>query len=346
MKKLRTILTCGTFILSFFFLGVFFPSAAVAKDKVIELKYATLQVPFGPSFEMFKEWAAEFEKRTNGRAKITLYFSGSLVKGKEIRKAVLKGLCDIGYMNIGLDPSAYRLNSVMELPFMGFKDSKAARRIWLEIIEKFPEMKKEFKGTKVLWQNIFMPHMIHTTKKEIRVPGDIKGEKIAGMGMNLKILDALGASPVSLMPTEAYLGLERGVADGVMAAHFPMLMLRLTGLLNYHNNTVLNYNTGFVIASNRSWKRLPPDIQKILVEMSPEYCDREWAISMGLEEKGQKAAEKMGHTFTTNTPEEIMLWEQAAKPYQEKWIAGNESKGKPGRAVFEEVKRLAAEYRN
>lgn len=337
MKKLLMNLTGIMVIAGFVLFSV--PIPANAADKVIELKFASQQPPLGPGFNMFKDWAAEFEKRTNGRAKITLYFAQALAKGKEIRKAVLKGIADIGYMNIGLDASAYRLNSIVELPFM-WPDEKTAKKVWKDLIEKFPEMKKEYKGTRILWQNVFLPHTLHSSKKEIRMPGDLAGMKISAMGTNLKILEVLGASPITLMPADAYMGLERGVADGAMAPYFPMLMLRLTKLLPFHNDTVLNYNTGFVIMSERTIKKLPPDIVNILMELSPKYSEKEFVIELGMEKMGRDAAMKMNHTFTANTPEEVALWKKAARPYHDKWISSNEDRGMPAKAIYDAAQDL------
>jgi hypothetical protein len=46
----------------------------------------------------------------------------------------------------------------------------------------------------------------------------------------------------------------------------------------------------------------------------------------------------------TPTPEEMQLWRQAVKPVHQKWIADNEAKGLPAKAIYQEAKRLIKEY--
>lgn len=346
MKRLITVLTSILF-LAVLFVATNVNMANAAEDKVINLKYATDVVPFGKAWQNVKNWAKEAETLTNGRMKIALFPLGQLVKGDQIRKSTLRGLADIGALNIGLDLSAYRLNSVMELPFTGFANEKTATRIWKEIVEKFPEAKAEFKGTKILWQTVQLPHYIHSTKKPVKIPDDLKGVKVSAMGLNLKVLDALGASPISLMPQEAYLGLERGVAEGAMAPYLPMEMLRLVKLLHYHNMTVLNYNTFFAIMNLKKWNSLPDDIRKIFGKLCEEHGKKALEIDIVLEQKSLERTKKMeGHKFIENTPAEIAMWEELAKPYNEKWVTDNEKRGLPARKVYNEVRRLAKEYKD
>jgi len=44
------------------------------------------------------------------------------------------------------------------------------------------------------------------------------------------------------------------------------------------------------------------------------------------------------------TPEEMELWHAAARPVNEKWVTDMESKGLPGRKVYNEARRLAKKY--
>ena len=88
---------------------------------------------------------------------------------------------------------------------------------------------------------------------------------------------------------------------------------------------------------------LQGDSVKVTVPM-PKPADMQPALNVGLIEKGRAEAEKMGHTIVKLTPEERELWVQASAPIRDKWIAEHEAKGLPGKAIYEEAKRLISKY--
>jgi TRAP-type C4-dicarboxylate transport system substrate-binding protein len=230
------------------------------------------------------------------------------------------------------------------LPVLGIPDRDVGTRIWGDLIEKFSELRDEFKGMKVLAFRVDLPHMVHGVKKPIRVPADIKRLKIASFGIGAKILETMGASPVMLMPGDVYMGLERGVAEGGYSTYFTAQMLRILDLLPYHNTTILNWFGTTILMNLKKWNNLSSDIQKVLDEESAKFFVNQNNLSKEYEEKARMIAVKKGHTFIDNTPEEVDLWHEAVRPYQEIWINENEAKGLPARTVYEETRKLVKKY--
>lgn len=342
MKKLILVLGLAGFAVSLFLsLGCY---SSVAADKnVIELKFST-DMPFLQPDYPWAIWANEIEKRTNGRAKILFFLGSTLAKPKETMRALKRGMVDIGGLNIENDLAAFRLNSIMTLPAIGWPDEVVASKIHYEIIDKFPEVKAEFNGVKLLWQVIMVGHSIHSTKKPIRIPDDIKGVKIIGMGTNGKIVEALGATAVALEFTDIYMGLERNVAQGWYAGVSSLFFSRSMKLVPYHNNTILSYNCFHTMMSLRAWKRLPPDIRQVFIDLNPSIEKGARDFTTKMDNFGLGMAKKLKHTFITNTPKEKTLWYEKAKPLHKEWIDKNEARGLPAQAVFDEVQRLIKEY--
>jgi TRAP-type C4-dicarboxylate transport system substrate-binding protein len=92
-----------------------------------------------------------------------------------------------------------------------------------------------------------------------------------------------------------------------------------------------------------SWKKLTPDLQKILEDackwqeeeiLKPDEIDIQAAL---------KFAQDNNHKTIHLTAEEKQQWVDYAKPAHEKWIAENSAKG-PAQAIYDEAKRLIAEY--
>lgn len=319
--------------------------ASAADGKVIELKFATEDPPFTPLAKTWKAWAQELEKRTNGKVKTTFYFSGALLKRKDIRKGIVKGVADIAYLTLGHDPAAYRLNQVVEMPLIGFPNEEAATGIWYKLVEKFPEMQNEYKGTRVLWRWVSAQQTIHTTKKMVRTPQDLKGLKFAAFGIPLKVLKAAGATVVNVMPSDIYMALDRGTADGIIAPYLPMAALRILDLCPNHNDTGLSSGGMHVIMSDRTWEKLPSDVKEIIEEINPLFGKQQLISDQQMEKKIRGGAADKGHKFHQNTQKEIATWMESVKPVIEKWIEDNEAKGLPARAVYEETKRMTREYK-
>jgi hypothetical protein len=58
------------------------------------------------------------------------------------------------------------------------KDSVVADRVINELYNKFPEVQAEYGNVKLLFLYSSCPRLLHFTKKEARVPNDVKGVKI------------------------------------------------------------------------------------------------------------------------------------------------------------------------
>lgn len=89
------------------------PSEAPAQGgKTLVLRVAHLSSAIGTGPEYLKKAAAEVEKRTEGRIKFEIYWSESLVKVKEMPKAVQRGVCDVAWV-----ASSYHPAEIPGLPF-------------------------------------------------------------------------------------------------------------------------------------------------------------------------------------------------------------------------------------
>lgn len=321
-----------------------FNPVIASNNKPIELKFASDIPPFAPICKVWQQWGKDMGEKTGGRINIKFYLGGTLMKSEVMRRGLLRGLCDVSNLTIDHDPIAYSLNSIVQLPILGISEMKTATRIWKDAIDKYPEMAAEFKGTKLFFPVISLSSYIHTKKIEVRIPQDLKGVKISGLGSTLKIIDALGASPVNLMPMEWYLGLERGIAEGSIAVWPAVGVFRAIKLLHYHNETPVSYLGQFFVIRMKTWKNLSPDIQKTFNDSMP------WLEKTGNESsaadivKFKKIARDSDHTFIVNAPEEIEKWKQMVKPLHKEWITKNEAKGKPAKAIYDYFQKRIAEY--
>ena len=318
--------------------------AAAAEKGAVELKFASHIPPQSSTHKVFALWAKELEERSKGRVKVTFYPAASLVKPQDTYPATVKGICDIAFQVLVNDASRFPLNSVVDIPLMGWSDDESATRIRRELFMKFPELQAEFRDVKVLWQIATNPRSMHFVDKQVRVPEDMKGMKIIASGVSAKAMRDMGASPVVLLPPDWYTSLERGIVKGACTGWTTMYNHKVHTLLPIHVDMNLAYLGQGAIMNKDVWEKLPPDIQKIIDELEP------WVTAKTIESEHAESAEAqrvmkgLGHTMIKLTPDELKKWYEGAKPVQEEWLAEGEKKGLPAKAVFDEAKKLIAKY--
>jgi TRAP-type C4-dicarboxylate transport system substrate-binding protein len=237
---------------------------------------------------------------------------------------------------------------IMALPFVGYSSMEVANKIYWELYNKFPAMREEWAGLRLLNCSAMPPVQIHMTKKVVKLPADLKGVKVASMGDISRIVNLVGGAPVEIANIgDLYMSLERGLVEGVIN-HFPVVQaFGCTPLVPYH--TILgeggiSMSPHCFIMNPDSWNKLPSDIQKIFDEEDAWYQTEIVKSDIGEIERAMNEGKKLNHTFTYLTPEEIKVWSDLGVSLHNEWIEKMEAKGKPARAIYEEAKRLIAQY--
>jgi TRAP-type C4-dicarboxylate transport system substrate-binding protein len=288
-------------------------------------------------------WAKKVNELGQGRIKMTVHYGGELLMGSEEYRGTQKGVVDASVYVLDRRDGLL-LNTVMQLPFMGWPDQEKAAQIYMQLMKKFPQVKGEFKGVIPYVFCMMPPTHIHNNKKVIKTPADLKGLTIHSAEYGLiPVLEAAGATGVQLDITDMYPALERGVIDGVVN-HFPVLLVfGALPVLPFHTvfgKGGVNMTQMGIIWNEKKWNSYPPDVQKILTDAAHFYTEK----FSGIDAEVQAAlgfAKEHNHTFTELTPQEIRVWyDLVKKPIHDKWIAEAEAKGLPGRAVYDEALKL------
>jgi TRAP-type C4-dicarboxylate transport system substrate-binding protein len=247
-----------------------------------------------------------------------------------------------------------QLNSIFGLPYLGFPPPEKAIFIIQELLDTFPEMMAEFEGVELIQVATIalIPTWFHTAKKQVKSVADLQGLKIGvagGGGPSGIWLENMGCVPVAISFEDFYVSLERGLIDGHISGFGPQFAQGTIELCPYKADMGSALTIGYhpVIMNPDSFHSLPPDIQKI-------FKDRElWEFytkTLQAEEDGSTAGglaqtKELGHTYVDFSEADKEAFREAATPIHEAWIADVESKGKPGREVYEEMMRLIEKYK-
>jgi TRAP-type C4-dicarboxylate transport system substrate-binding protein len=344
MKKKQYLRLLGSLILVLII--IISTSLAVHAQQPIKLRCYYHTSPVGGQALFYKEWIKKVEEETKGRLDIVFYPGASLGPPMEAYKMIESGAVDMGCVIAGFFPGRFPLTDVVQLPFLGLPSAVVGSRVYWDLYEKFPEFRKEYQNVKVLILYSDAPTPIGSNKA-IRRAEDVKGLKIRALsGSPTEMLKALGGSPVLMPPGDIYTSMERNVIDGWMISWEACEGNRLQEVTKYFT-TANMYQPALMFLMNLNvWKKLPPDIQKIVEEHSGAAGAEFFGKGFDRANKeGIEMVQKMkGREVIPLKPEQVKKWTKICKPIWNKWTADTEAKGLPGKAVLSETQKLVAKY--
>src|SRR3990167_6712421 len=183
-------------LLAFFIALVPFATRA----ETIELRIATGHPPGVVYAGLMKDYfQPELKKRVEAKTKHKIEwvegYSGSIVKVTETLEGVQNGVVDIGGYNTGFEPSKLPLHAFQVMLPFGTMDPVMSVKLVRTVFDKVPYMSKvlEDKFNQRLIGLIADNGYNLGTNFEWKSVADIKGQKIAGAGLNLKWLEFAGA---------------------------------------------------------------------------------------------------------------------------------------------------------
>jgi TRAP-type C4-dicarboxylate transport system substrate-binding protein len=287
-------------------------------------------------------WADEIEKRTEGKVKVTLYFGQTLVKQTEALDATRLGTVDMSWMTFGLFPAELPLNTVGHgAAKFHYPYAPAAVMAYWQLFNEFPEMEAEFtaQNTKML-----IPLGIGDTNlasnKEVHSLDDMKGLKVRAPGALFpKVIAAAGGVPVSLPAPEVFDALTKGIVDATTASLDAMQTFKYYEAAKYRILVKFGAAPTLALVSNLDvWNKLPADVQKVMIDIGPEFFDTWAPMSYAFEKETEELIEDAGMIPVDFPETEAEKWRNLPgyKAIMDDWINSMEAKGLPGKAVMDE----------
>lgn len=276
---------------------------------------------------------------SGGRMHVELYAAGELVPALEVFDAVAGNTAQLGH-----SASFFWQGKMAAAPFFtavpfGFTpiehmcwiESGGGQAVWDALYEPFGV--RPFMGGNTGFQ------MGGWYKREIRGVEDLKGLKVRMPGLGGEVMRRLGATPVSLPPSEILTGLQSGLID---AAEFLGPSSDLA--MGFHQATKLYYGpgwhepngTGEALVNATALSRLPEDLREIVLhairaEAALGLAEGEWMNAVHL------------NTLTAEHDVKLMQFPQdvleAARRTSEEVLAGFADMGGADADVYYSFKR-------
>jgi len=207
------------------------------------------------------------DANTDGRVKISKFPANSICPGGEVLSAVATGILDMGISIGGYNAGAIPAAAVEDgLPFQWSGLRQMTEILWDYGLEDL--MRGEYKKQGVYLIGLYEAGgtgaQIYTTKP-VQSLQELKGKKIRTWGHFLKLVEKIGASPVSMPLGEVYSALQMGVLDGVLIVTAVIESFKFYEVVPYGLVPQFNWGaTHSTFINPKKWDELPGDLKKIV----------------------------------------------------------------------------------
>jgi TRAP-type C4-dicarboxylate transport system substrate-binding protein len=291
---------------------------ANAADKVFKWKCPSLYSAGSSEFKNMVAFSNMIKKKTNGRLIITLYGAGSLMPTKEIFNAV-----KVGMIEMGATSCAY-MRSQVPLAIYGYGMPMNFKEYWeslyfRKVIGLEDMLRKDFAKHGIYYAGaVVLPGEFALTKP-IRNLKDFKGKKLRTAGLLQKYVTQIGAAGTYIPGEDVYTALSTGVLDGAMWGGMTGNNdLHFYEICKYHLKLNLSFGGWSYIVNQKAIKKLPKDVQDVLLNALDEeiwrgavrnaYDNRKMEIS--LKKKGIEIIEFPAADRKKMVAEAVKLWDK------------------------------------
>jgi len=275
-----------------------------------------------------KFMAEEVTRRSNGSINMVFHGGTLLNKELEIMDAVKSGNVAIG-SPIGAASTVFPEMGVFLTPYL-VRDYQHAYSMFNGQIGKDLDdtFQKKYK-LKILFFFDYGFRHFWNNKRPINSPADLKGLKLRVQQGRVfaDTVNGLGASAVPMPWGEVIPAAQQGVIDGADLPIVNINALKVYEVSKYASMTYHNYGPTVLVMNLDIWKSLPPDQQKLIMDVGMEAQKkiREATESVDsfakareiLEAKGMKVNQADVASFRKLAEEKI--WPQYKQQYAELW---------------------------
>ncbi|WP_407495681.1 TRAP transporter substrate-binding protein [Pseudooceanicola sp. MF1-13] len=292
-------------------------SVAVAED----LKLADFQPPTHFVLpQVYEPFGTAISEATNGEVTITTYMGGELGPGPvEQYNRVVDGVADIAFGLPGYTASNFPVTLMTELP--GVIDAETGTQAVQDNIDMLSD---EYRRVVLvaLWNNA--PNLLLMGSKAVDSMDDLAGLKIRVPSRNAGlVVEAWGASPVSMPAPEIYNAMQTGVIDGAMIDATTLKAFKLAEVTNHITMGMDTTISSFYMIMNRdSFGELSDEQQQAVLDAGRQASLDGNAAWLAVAEKALADFEATdGKEVITLSDEEAAKFNEASGPVVEKIIA-------------------------
>lgn len=289
--------------------------------------------------QLLEPWMEGVKKRTNDAVAFEYYPAQQLGKATDLLKLTQTGVADIGYVAPAYASDKMPVSEVAMLPGAFDHSCQGSLAYW-KLANDGAIAQQDYAGNNIrpLITVTLPQYHIFTIAKPINETPDVTGMKLRSTGGAQDLtLRAIGAVPVRMAAPDAYESLSRGTLDGLL---FPT-----ESVITYGADKLVKYSTdglgfgSFVVTysiSDAVWKKLPPEVQKAMIETANEVIPTACQYIQKADESTQKTLEVAGVRFEMLQPEPRAKFKGMMDGVAKTWAETLDARGKRGSDALKE----------
>ena len=285
--------------------------------------------------ENLMQFAADVDKATAGKLKITVHANASLFKADQIKRAVQGNQAQMGEILLTAYSNEWPLFGLDGLPFLadGYASSmklyKASK----------PALEKKFgeQGMMLLYAVAWPPQGIYV-KKPINSAADLKGVKWRAYSpATARIAELVGAQPVTVQAAELSQAMATGVIESYMSSGSTGYDTKTYEHIKYWYDTQAWLPKNAVLVNKAAFEALDKPTQAALMKAGADAETRGWAASQQKNGEYIELLKKNGMTIVAPSPQLTSDMKKVGDTMLKEWL---DKAGAEGQAVVDAYKKM------
>jgi len=314
-------------------------------QQTIEMKLAYFVIDQHAMSQWLIRWSEQLEKGSGGRIAVKRFPAAQMGPTPGHYEFARTGQADATWFLHGGTPGRFPLTEIINLPFMA-GSAEIGTKVLNDAELRSKYLDGEHKGVKLLILFTHQPGGPHTTKKAIRSLDDFKGLRLRFASPTVReFVQALGATPVGVPPTEIAEQLSKGTIDGAFIDYGGAgIAFKLGGTVKY-STELYAYITSFGLALNEDfWAKLPPELKKLVIDTTTGKEKEIGEAWDALDAPGKKALMDGGGEAIRFSAAENAKVRKIGAELSEKHVKEMDAKGLPASAVYRTMRGLSDKH--
>ena len=280
------------------------------------------------------QFAADVDKASGGKLKITVHPNASLFKAPEIKRAVQGGQAQAGEILLANFQNEWAPFGADGLPFLAdsFDSSMKLYRAQKPLLEK----KLAEQGMILLYSVAWPPQGIYS-KKPLNSAADLKGIKWRAYSPSTsRIAELVGAQPVTVQAAEFSQALATGVVESTMTSGATGVDSKLFEHLKFYYDVQAWLPKNAVIANKRAFDALDKPTQDAVLKAAADAETRGWAESRKVNTSTLETLKANGMTVAPPSAQLKADMKKVGDTIMKEWL---DKAGPEGKAIVDAFNR-------
>jgi TRAP-type C4-dicarboxylate transport system substrate-binding protein len=290
----------------------------------------------------FEPWLNCVKSEGKGAVDILFFPGGQLGSATASLDVVNKGLAELTMLVPSVLSDKMPLNGIAMLPGMGDTATELTTA-FRKVVDGGGPLADEYTANKIklLWISMLPPYQLVSRSGPLRTAEELRNRKIrvAGGLMGLTVR-SVGAVPVDIPASDAYMAVQQGTVDGVVFALSSVNSYRLQEVVKaVSNNGSFGSSPANLAIDLATWEKLSPTGKKIMTDCSAKV---EQSVNAALDAENEDLKKKFaaaGVTVYSFTPEAKADLAKRMEAVSKEYITRIAARGAKSQEVYDAFRK-------